>query len=243
MSKKNKKVKQEHLGTVQSGFINLASHQLRTPLSGMKWLLELLQKNDSANLSKKQKDFIEKIYASNEKMIALVNDLLEVARLEMGETKLYLQPTDLTGVIRSILKEKEREIKKRTIQVVFTTEQEPFPFVRTELNKIKQAVANIINNAVLYSKEAGQVRIDLKKQDDMIIARISDDGIGIPKNQQKLIFTKFFRGENTSKIESQGTGLGLFISKAFIEASGGKIWFHSEENKGTVFYFTLPIAK
>jgi signal transduction histidine kinase len=227
----------------QSNFINLTSHQLRTPLSGMKWLLELLQKSDTGNLNKKQKDFIEKIYTSNERMIALVNDLLEVTRIEQGDTKLYLQPTDLTSVIRGLIKEKEKEVKKKHLQVSFTTEQEPFPLVKTELNKIKQALFNIISNAVSYTPENGKIVIDLTKQDDMVLGTISDTGAGIPKDQQKTIFTKFFRGSNITTLETSGTGLGLYISKAFIEASGGRLWFKSEEGKGTTFYFTLPIAK
>src|SRR3990167_3144516 len=114
------KKKKNSLSKVQSDFINLTSHQLRTPLSCMKWLLELLQKNDTGTLNKKQKDFIEKIYLSNERMIALVNDLLEVSRIEQGQTKLYLQPTDLSPVIRALIKEKEKEIKAKKLQVSFS---------------------------------------------------------------------------------------------------------------------------
>lgn len=235
--------KKQKLGTLQSDFINLTSHQLRTPLSGMKWLLELLQKGDTGNLSKKQKEFIEKINSSNERMIALVNDLLEVTRLETGENKLYLQPTDIIGIIRSILKEKEMLIKKKRLAITLTTEQEPFPMARTEPNKIKQALNNIIINAITYTNDKGEVCIDVKEQDGMVLGKVQDNGAGIPKAQQSLVFSKFFRGNNILNFETNGTGLGLFITKAFIEASGGKIWFKSEEGKGTTFYFTLPIAR
>jgi signal transduction histidine kinase len=227
----------------QSDFINLTSHQLRTPLSGTKWLLELLQKPNTGVLNKKQKDFIEKIDSENERMIALVNDLLEVTRIEAGQTKLYLQPTDLAPVIRGLLKEKEKEVKKKKLQIVFTTEQEPLPAVRTELNKIKQALSNLISNAIAYTPEGGKITIDVQTQDGMMLISISDTGVGIPKDQQKDIFTKFFRGTNVTSLETTGTGLGLYISRAFIEASGGKLWFKSIEGKGTTFYFTLPIVK
>ena len=237
------KVEKNKNTDAQSEFINLTSHQLRTPLSGMKWLLELLQKSDTGSLNKKQKDFIEKIYSSNERMIALVNDLLEVTRIEQGDTKLYLQPTDLAPIIRALIKEKEKEVKKKHLQISFTTEQEPFPQVRTELNKIKQALFNIISNAVSYTPENGKIVIDLQKQDGTVLGTISDTGPGIPADQQKNVFTKFFRGSNVTSLETSGTGLGLYISKAFIEASGGKLWFKSEEGKGTTFYFTLPISK
>lgn len=240
---KKKLNKQEQLGEIQTDFVTLTSHQLRTPLSGMKWLLELLQKSDTGNLSKKQKDFLDKIYSSNERMIALVNDLLEVSRIEQGKSKLYLQPTDLSSIIRSLIKEKESEIKKKRLRVSFTIEHEPFPQVRTEMNKIRQALANLISNAITYTQEAGQISIDLTIPDDTVLVKVSDTGVGIPKEQQKQLFSKFFRGSNVRSLETTGTGLGLYIAKAFIEASGGRIWFQSEPGKGTTFFFTLPLAK
>lgn len=228
---------------MQTDFVNLTSHQLRTPLSGTKWLLELLQKSDTGNLNKKQRDFIEKLYTSNERMISLVNDLLEVTRIEQGQTKIYLQPTDLAAVIRNLIQEREKEIRKKQLKVNFTIEQEPFPKVHTELNKIKQALANLISNALSYTLEGGVISIDLKIDKNMAVGSITDTGVGIPKAQQKNIFNKFFRGTNIITMEASGTGLGLYISKAFIEASGGKLWFESQEGKGTTFYFTLPIAR
>ncbi len=234
--------KREKLGTLQSDFITLASHQLRTPLSGMRWLLELLVKPITGPLNKKQKDYIEKIAISNERMIALVNDLLEVARLEEGDVKLYIKPTDVTVIIREIIREKEKEVKKKKLKISFT-ESEPFPLVKTEPNKIKQAIGNVISNAITYTPDGGKIDIDIKVMDDMALCQVSDSGIGIPKDQQDQIFRKFFRGTNVLKFENIGTGLGMYITKAFIEASGGKIWFKSEENKGTSFYFTLPTIK
>ena len=224
----------------------MASHQLRTPLSGMKWMLELLQRPSTGPLSKKQKDYVEKIVFFNERLIALVNDLLEVSRVEKGETKLFLQPTDLTVIIRSLLKEKEKEIKRKRLQVSFTVEQEPFPVVRTEASKIKQAFNNLINNALAYTPQDGKITIDLRiKENDFktLECEIIDTGMGIPKEQQGQVFSKFFRGSNVSKVESVGTGLGLYIAKAFIEASGGKIGFKSVQGRGTTFYLTLPIIR
>lgn len=234
--------KKEQLGSIQSDFISLTSHQLRTPLSGMKWLLELLQQGDTTNLTKKQKDFIDKVYASNERMIALVNDLLEVSRLESGDKKLVIQPTDIASIIRTLIREKEDIIRKKRLRVTFTTEEEPFPLVQTGSVKIKQAIGNIINNAILYTPNKGMISVALKSQGDMVLGVIKDSGIGIPQEEHKQVFDKFFRGNNIQNIETTGTGLGLFITKAFIEASGGRIWFKSKEGQGTTFYFTLPIV-
>ncbi len=236
------KSKKDSVRKAQSDFINLTSHQLRTPLSGIKWLLELLQK-DTGNLNKKQKDFLEKINFSNERMIALVNDLLEVTKIEQGQTKLYLQPTELTEVIQGIIKEKEKDIKKKQLQIKFTIEHEPFPTVQTELNKIKQALHNIISNAVMFTGLGGKINIDLRKEGDSALVTVQDSGVGIAKEDQAQIFTKFFRGTNAVGLETTGTGLGLYIARAFIEASGGRIWFKSAIGQGTTFYLTLPIAK
>ncbi len=242
----DKKSKTETLGSINSDFANLTSHQLRTPLSGMKWMLELLGKPSTGPLNKKQKDFLQQIYTLNDRMIALVNDLLEVSRIEHGDTKLYLQPTDITVIIRGLLKDKAQEIANKNLKVAFTVEEEPFPVVRTEPIKIKQALNNLISNAVTYTDDNGQITIDLgfnEADRSMLLCSIADTGMGIPKNQQGQIFEKFFRGSNVSKVESVGTGLGLYIAKAFIEGSGGKIWFKSTEHKGATFYFTLPIAR
>lgn len=242
----DKKTKKAISNSINSDFANLTSHQLRTPLSGMKWMLELLQKSRTGSLNKKQKEFIEKIYNSNERMIALVNDLLEVSRIELGETKLYLQPTDIAVTIREVLKDKARVIKQKHLKITFTVEQEPFPVVRTEPVKIKHALSNLISNAVNYTPDNGKVNIELRfmaGNPNMLLCSIKDTGIGIPKEQKNLVFQKFFRASNVSKVESTGTGLGLYLAKAFIEASGGKIWFDSTLNKGTAFYVSLPIVK
>jgi signal transduction histidine kinase len=238
-----KRIKKSRAEQAKSDFANLTSHQLRTPLSGMKWLLELLQKSETGTLNKKQKEFVEKIYTSNERMIALVNDLLEVTRIEEGTTKLYFQPTDLAAVIQGLVKEKEREIKKKRLQISMTIEQEPFPAVRTEPNKIKQAAGNIISNAVAFTPEGGKIAIDLRREGGEALVSVADSGIGIPAEQQSHIFERFYRGTNIRALETTGTGLGLYIAKAFVEASGGRIWFKSKEGRGTTFYFTLPIIK
>jgi signal transduction histidine kinase len=243
MAKKRSTTRKGSFGTIQSDFITLTSHQLRTPLSGMKWLLELLKKEGTGNLNRKQKDFIDKIYNSNERMIALVNDLLEVSRLESGESKLYLQPTDIVTVINVLIREKKDEIKKHGTKISFTIEQEPFPLVRTEPNRLKQALNNLITNSINYSGETGLVHINLKVQDGEALFSIEDKGVGIPKAQQKQVFEKFFRGNNVLQFETTGTGLGLYITKAFIESSKGRIWFKSKENEGTTVFFTLPIIK
>lgn len=236
-------MKKKTTAELQTDFITLTSHQLRTPLSGIKWLLELLEKNGTRNLTRKQKDLLDKISDSTELMIKLVNDLLEVSRLESGTDKLYLQPTDLVEIINSVLREKSTEIKKKKISVTFKVEQEPFPLVNTEPIKIKQAVLNIVQNAVSYCRIGSRIDVVLSADHKFANVAFRDTGVGIPQTQQGRVFNKFFRGSNVLEFESTGTGLGMYITKAVIEASGGRIWFDSTEGKGTNFYFSLPIIE
>jgi signal transduction histidine kinase len=169
--------------------------------------------------------------------------LLEVSRLESGEAKLYLQPTDLAQVINIILREKATVIRKKNIQVSLNVEQEPFPFVYTEPNRIKQAFSNIVQNSITYSNAHSKIGISLRVKDNSALVEIKDTGVGIPKLEQGRLFSKFYRGSNILQFETTGTGLGMYITRAFIEASGGGIWFDSKQDKGTSIYFTLPIAK
>ena len=235
------KIHKEKIGNIESDFITLTSHQLRTPLSGTKWLLELLQKKNTGRLNKKQQDLVDKLHQANEQMIVLVNDLLEVSRLESGQTKLYMQPTDLVPIINSVVREKAVEIQRKKTKITLTIEPEPFPLVMTEPAKINQVLVNILQNAITYAYPKAEIHIILKLDRSNALVQIVDTGVGIPADQQKNMFKKFFRGSNILQFESTGTGLGMFISKSFVEASGGKIWFESKLGKGTTFSFTLPL--
>jgi two-component system sensor histidine kinase VicK len=145
-------------------------------------------------------------------------------------------------IVSSAIDEDKEEIEKKKIEIEF---KDPgvLPETMLDAEKIKLAVQNLIDNAVKYSSESGKVTISLSNDGENINFRIQDLGIGIPKSQQIKIFTKFFRGDNAEKVNTGGSGLGLFLAQNIIEAHGGKIWFKSEENKGTTFYFNLPVRK
>jgi signal transduction histidine kinase len=230
--------------SMKSEFVTVAAHQLRTPTSGIKWSLGMLKDGDLGALSKEQKEIIGKAYETNEKVIHLIADLLNVARIEEGK---YLNKITLSSVedlIRSLVAEYEEEIKKRKLKFEFKKPKEELPRVMMDVDKMKIAVGNLIDNAIRYTLAEGKISISIaKKDEEQIEVQIKDTGLGIPQNQQNKMFTKFFRGDNIMKVETEGTGLGLFITKSIIEAHGGKIWFDSEENKGTAFYFTVPIKE
>lgn len=228
---------------IKTEFVSISAHQLRTPLSAIKWTLHMILEGDLGPINIEQKEFLEKIYKSNERMINLINDLLDVSRIEEGRYIYHLTWVDLSQVVDSVINMFEDEIKKKDLRVLFQKPFQKTPKVLVDEEKIKLAIQNLLENSIKYTRKNGEILIFLEPLKKEIKFSIKDNGLGIPKNQQWRVFSKFFRGSNVIQIEPDGTGLGLFITKNIIEAHGGKIWFESEEGKGTTFYFTLPFEK
>ncbi|MEO8637997.1 MAG: ATP-binding protein [Candidatus Taylorbacteria bacterium] len=227
----------------KSEFISVAAHQLRTPLSGLKWTLGMIASGDLGPLSPDQKAFLEKSYDSNERMIALVNDLLNANRLESQKFQYNFATADIQELFDSVLFDMHHEAMRRDITISLEPVAEKLPPVYVDVEKIRQVCQNLLENSIKYTMKGGFIKIHLSKEGEFVLISITDNGIGIPKDQYGSIFTRFFRGTNASKLETDGTGLGLFVVKNLIEKHGGKVWFESEVDRGTVFYFTLPIAK
>ncbi|MFH1392660.1 MAG: ATP-binding protein [bacterium] len=216
---------------MQSDFVSICSHQLRTPLAALKWSLEAFYKT---NPSEKQITYLEIIQNSNQRMLKLVNDLLSVARIEQGKFDLIKENFDLGGLIRQIIKEFQLFARISNTEIIFNYKKTA---IRADKTKMKMALENLIHNAIQYTKKRGRIEIKLKNN----LITIKDNGFGIPKAQQKQIFTKFFRANNVLKHQTQGSGLGLYLAKKIIQAHQGRIWFKSKENKGTIFYIKLNI--
>ncbi len=228
---------------LKTEFVSLAAHQLRTPISAIKWTLRMLLDGDLGEINKDQRNFIEKTYASNERMISLINDLLDITRIEEGRYLYKLTLANFEEIIQSVIDSYKEEIRKRGISFKFKKSWRKLPSIMVDVEKIKLAIQNLIDNAIKYTPVGGRVTILLNRDTKEIEVAIQDTGVGIPKAQQERVFTKFFRGTNVMRMETEGTGLGLFITKNIIEAHGGEIWFESEEGRGTTFYFTLPVKK
>lgn len=230
---------------MKTEFVSIAAHQLRTPLSAIKWTLRMILDGDLGQITEFQKEFIEKTYASNERMIDLINDLLNVTRIEEGRYLYKPTPTDIEPIIEFVAGSYGEEAEKKELKLRIKKPTRKTPKIMADVEKIRLAIQNILDNAIRYTKPKGQVTLslDYDKKSHQIKISIKDTGVGIPKDQQTRIFTKFFRGANVMRMETEGSGLGLFITKNIIEAHGGKIWFESEEGKGTTFYFTLPAKK
>ncbi len=233
--------REKQIEKMKTEFVSVTAHQLRTPLSSMKWALQLLMDGDIGKITPEQKDIFEKTYQSNERVIKIVNDLLNVTKIEEGEYLHELILADIEKVIVSVISSLSQVIEEKKINLEFIGPKKKIPQTKIDVEKIKIVIQNFIENAIKYTHTDGKIIISLKKDKNNIEFKVQDTGIGISKKDQKRIFTKFFRSETALKIETDGSGLGLFISKNIVEAHNGKIYFKSEEGKGSIFYFTLPI--
>ncbi|MFA5163289.1 MAG: ATP-binding protein [Patescibacteria group bacterium] len=228
------------LDQAKTEFIGIASHQLRTPLTGIRWFTELLLKNKEQNLNPKQLDFLEQVSASNQRMIKLVNDLLDVSHIETGRKfDIIKNEFSLNDVIQEVLKENVFLISTKGL--IIDNQVDPGLKIFADRDKIKQVWQNLISNATKYSGDKTTIKILWNKdKDNNHVFSVKDQGIGIPKDQQNQIFNKFFRASNASLQHSDGTGLGLYIAREIARAHGGEMWFESVEQEGTTFFFSLP---
>lgn len=232
--------REKRIERLKSEFVSVAAHQLRTPLSAIKWALRMILDGDFGPINPEQRSSLMKCYFSNERMINLINDLLNVARIEEGRYVYNLKREDLAQIVDSLLAVYAPEIEKKQIEL--EVKKEATSLVMVDPEKIALSIQNLIDNSVKYTPQGGKIFISISQKGENVQFCIKDTGVGIPKHEHGLVFRKFFRGANVMKMETEGSGLGLFIAKNIIEAHGGKMWFQSEEGRGSTFCFSLPIA-
>ncbi|PIR83169.1 hypothetical protein COU19_01875 [Candidatus Kaiserbacteria bacterium CG10_big_fil_rev_8_21_14_0_10_56_12] len=223
-------------------FVSLASHQLRTPLTSISWYTEMLLAGDAGTLSPAQIKYLKAIYVGNRRMVALVNALLNVSRLELGTLVFETRPTDVVAIAKNSVEEQQPQIVAKKIQ--FTAEYgTDIPIISTDPKLFRMVIQNLLSNAIKYTPEGGTVTYTMRLNParDALLISVSDTGYGIPQNQQDKIFTKLFRADNARAKEVEGTGLGLYIVKSIVEHSGGKVWFESEVGKGSTFHASVPL--
>jgi signal transduction histidine kinase len=231
--------KEIEIDKMKDEFITLVSHQLRTPLSAIKWYLEMLVDGIVGTLTKEQEKHAKEIYETNQQMINLVNTLLSTSRIESGKIVVDPKPTDIEKIVRDVISEVEINAKNKKQKVELEVE-ENLPEINLDPRLIRNVYLNLITNALFYSPEETTIQINIYKDAENLISKVKDEGQGIPEKEQNKIFNKFFRGEEAKKLVPSGTGLGLYLSKAIIDSSGGDIWFESDK-EGTTFWFTVPL--
>lgn len=223
---------------MKSEFIRIVSHQLRSPITNLSWAIDNLMAGELGRTKKEQLEYFKILKENSGRMKELIKDLLITARIQEGTLPIKREKVSLIKIVKNTISEFQPFALASNVKVKFNFD-ENLPQVFTDSHQIRVVVDNFLDNAIRYSKRKGKVEISLRKKENQIKFKIKDNGVGIPEEDQKYIFQKFFRSKIGGR--EQGTGLGLFISKSIIEKLGGKIWFESEEGKGTTFYFTLPI--
>lgn len=229
---------QKELERIKTEFLSLASHQLRSPLANLKWYIDFLLHRRSAELTDNVRTYLIRMNERNEDMIDLVNTLLNMSRVEMGRVKVDLTQTDLAHTATSVLEELAEEAKRKAIVV---TREFPDTMVTKSDSKLVRIVfQNLVSNALRYTQENGKVTVRIEKRSSGFVMSVTDTGVGIPLEEQGKIFSKLYRATNARAIEANGNGIGLYMSKALVEALGGTIGFTTELGKGTTFTVTLP---
>lgn len=231
--------RERELERVKAEFVSIAAHQLRTPLTEIRWGLSALK--ERAKLSEDAKNIVEKSFLGTERMTDLVNDLLNVSRVEEGRYMFKSKMANPEEFMSKLVEGHAESIQKKDLNVVLKKLTVPVN-IPVDAEMITLALDNILENAILYTPAGGQISIEFEKEGQNLNIKVEDSGIGIPAEHQYRVFSKFFRAPNAVKVRPDGSGLGLFIVKSIVEAHKGKISLQSEEGKGTVVMVSLPIS-
>lgn len=231
--------KQKKAEDAKSEFVSLASHQLRTPIAGMKWSAELLLMDNPESLSARQHKYIDRLLISIKRMALLVDDFLRVSRFELGTFQPEYDKVILSELFEDIMEEQSPRVRQKNIEVK-TFFDDSIKEYKTDPNLIRMIVTNLYSNATKYTKEKGTIHLGFSKKDGDLIISVADNGMGIPSNDQSEIFSKLFRASNAVRNVPDGTGLGLYIVREAVVVLKGNVSFTTAENIGTTFEVTLP---
>jgi PAS domain S-box-containing protein len=232
--------KQKQVENAKSEFVSLASHQLRTPIAGIKWSAELLQMDNPQNLTERQRKYIERLLTAAKRMALLVDDFLRVSRFELGTFQPEYVKVNLTDLINDIVLEHAGRIEQKHLDIKTFFDSDIASIV-SDQNLLRMVITNLFSNAVKYTREGGTIHIGFGRKNDNLLISVADNGMGIPAEDQERVFGKLFRASNAVRQVPDGTGLGLYIVKEAIKVLGGSINFTSIENINTTFEITLPL--
>jgi len=232
---------ERQVSQMKTDFVSFVTHQLRTPLAGIKWMLELAAQ--APDVPAEAGSYVEDARTAAERLIGLVNDLLDISRLESGKLTVTLQPTSLGALTRSSVDDLGPLIREKGLRLTLVG-AENAPMVKAEPQLLRQVIVNLTSNALKYTPSGGDISIRIERDADRRARwTITDSGIGIPKSALGRLFEKFYRADNVHAVETEGTGLGLYLFRLIIERLAGEVWCESEEGRGSMFIFTLPISE
>ena len=232
----------QRLDKAKDEFVSMASHQLRTPLTSVKGYISMVLEGDAGKVSDSQKGLLSEAFTSSERMVHLINDFLNVSRLQTGKFMIDKRPVDLAKVVGQELESLSTNASSRNLSFVYKPPKD-FPQLDLDEDKMRQVIMNFSDNAIYYSPEHSKINVELSVEGNEAIFTVKDTGIGVPRLEQSQLFSKFYRASNARKQRPDGTGVGLFLAKKVIDSHDGKVIFESKEGKGSTFGFSLPIDK
>jgi signal transduction histidine kinase len=227
---------------LKDDFLSIASHQMRTPISSILGYSSILSSGDAGRLNKKQIKFAKTMEGSAKRLSYLINDFLTVSRLKSGKFNIEKVKTDLKHTLRSEAKNLESQFKSKEIKFKIKIENK-IPIIKADEQKLRQVMMNLIDNAMYYTPQGGEVEVTLKRDGQEIIFEVRDSGIGVPESDRDMLFTKMFRASNAQRMRPDGTGLGLFLTKKVVLGHKGRVIFRSIQGQGSVFGFSIPIKR
>jgi|GEM_PF-532809 two-component system phosphate regulon sensor histidine kinase PhoR len=227
---------------MKTEFVATVSHELRTPLTAIKGYIDLMLGGKTGPLTNVQSEFLTMTQHSTERLTALINDMLDISRIESGRMEIRQETVDYLPLAEQTVRLMQAEAQKKQIHLELDVQEGSLLQVRGDSDRITQALVNFISNGIKYTPQGGTVRVTIESNDDFVTTCVSDTGVGIASRDLPRLFQKFFRADNSTTRETGGTGLGLAITKAILEKLGGSVWVESEVGKGSKFWFTLPSA-
>jgi signal transduction histidine kinase len=231
-----------HLDEVKDEFMSMASHQLRTPLTSIKGYLSMVLEEDMGKITPQQRTVLNEAFNSSERMVRLIADFLNVSRLQTGKFIVERNPADIVSVVRSEVESLKMIAGTHDMKLDYRSKEKEL-IIPVDEAKIRQVIMNFIDNAIYYSRADSTITVSLEVIENDLAFKVIDTGIGVPKDEQEMLFNKFFRAKNARQQRPDGTGVGLYLAKKVVTAHGGKMIFASEEGQGSTFGFRIPIVK
>ena len=232
------------LNSIKADMVSISTHQIRTSLSAIKWIMKMFMDGDLGKLNAEQENLIKKAYEDNDRAIAIISELLLANKTEdIVEKKYNFEKVDIIELIDDSIFDFRGEAYVKEIEIIFLKPDREIGEVSADKEKLRIVFQNLLENAIKYSNTHGKIFIALKNKGDFLEVSIKDSGVGISEEGKDRIFEKFFRDTEAQKKEAVGSGIGLFTSKKIVEGHNGKIWFESNKDEGTTFFFTIPTEK